>query len=184
MAKKSEYSRGQWARNKSDRIKRQEAQWGGKDRIKKMNNFKTSKMESVAGKNETYRTRVDSRGRTYIMDLGQDAPSGYYSDGSRYYKLKRNVRLSSESSRKQKASWFANQAEILGRDVNKRGGYLDHAGRNGMIAGMGNGVAEVNFRKTQDARKMMDNTEAYYHGAHAHKKSRYIFKIGQDGREA
>lgn len=183
MATRRKISKGHYARNKSDRMARQIAKWGGKERIKGMKNFTERSMESIGGKKQKYRTRTDSRGRRYIMDLGLDAPAGYYSDGGRYYKLKSNATISSDSTDLQKAAWYANRSEILGADPTKAGGYLDHAGRQGQIFGMGGGNAEVNLRKTEAGRKMMDKTKAYYNHAGGG-KSRYIFKIGQDGREA
>lgn len=187
--KKQEHSTGRWARNKSDRAKRQEALH---KKHKGVSGYQTKTMTSISGKKEKYRVRVDKRGRMYIDDMGKDAPAGYYSDGSRNYKLKRNVRIAADSSEAQKANWYANQPRILGSDMNAAGGYLDHAGRNGMISSLGDGYSEVNFRKTQNARRMMDSAKAYYegtyssdrHSKHPRAKSRYIFKIGQDGREA
>jgi hypothetical protein len=182
------HSKGQWARNKKDRTARQEALWGGREKIKSMKNYQTETLESVGGSKQKYRTRKDKKGRKYIMDLGGAAPAGYYSDGSRYYKLKKNARITDRSSDLQKAAWYANHAEILGVDPTKAGGYLDHAGRQGQIFGMGNGMAEVNLGKTQGGRKMMDKTKAYFEGWYGAQpgkaKSRYIFEIGQDGREA
>lgn len=179
MAKaKSGYSKGQWAKNKKDRVARQMGTYWKNGANA---NYQNEKIKSIGGKKLSYKVRTDKRGRKYIADMGADAPEGYYSDGSRYYKLKRNATIARDSTEAQKNWYFTHHADIMGADPNKAGGYLDNAGRQGMIGNSIDGYAEVNLRKTERGRKSMDPTKAYY--GHA-KKSRYIFKIGQDGREA
>lgn len=178
---KSNASSGQFARNKQDRAERQKKYWNEQ----KVAKYQVRRLKTLKGNRQNYRIRVDKRGRTYIADMGADAPEGYYSDGSRYYKLKRNARITQDSTPEQKAWYFTHQNQIYGVDRNKAGGYLDNAGRQGMIAKSkeDSAVSEVNLRKTQGGRKSMDKTKAYYGRAGAN-KSQYIFKIGQDGREA
>ena len=190
MAKKSSggASKGRWARNKSDRQARQEALWGGREKIAR---YGTERMKGVGGRKADYHIQRYRDGRKRILDTGLDAPEGYYSDGSRYYKLKRNARISRDSSDAAKAWWHGNNEHILGADPDKAGGFLDNAGRQGQISRLDGEFAEVNFRKTAPARRQMDRARAWYegnYGGHAgtagRAKSRYIIKIGQDGREA
>ena len=177
-------SKGRFARNKTDRKARQEALWGGRERISR---YGTERLKNgVTGRKATYHVSRYSDGRMRILDTGMDAPEGYYSDGSRYYKLKRNVRLARDSSDAQKNLWASDREKILGADPDKTGGYLDNAGRQGQITKLPGEFAEVNFRKTPSARSIIDKAEAYntHAGQGSRAKSRYIFKIGQDGREA
>ena len=176
-------SKGRWARNTSDRVARQEALWGGKERIR---TYDTRRMKDINGKMQNYRIKTDSRGRTRILDTGLAAPADYYSQGTRYYALKANARISKDSSDKQKAFWHSNQEAILGRK-----GLMDQMGQQGQIRKLEGEFAEVNMRKSPKGRKMMDENQAYYEGQYSGRagqatraKSRYILKIGQDGREA
>lgn len=175
MAKKS----AKWAKNSSDYAKKQAEKWKGK-KSPKMN------AEDVEV--------VKSKGKR-IRDYGQKPPPGYRRTGGLYFaKQKYDRPIRTLTTDKQRALFYANQPKFIGVEMGNgkyKDGYIGQAANQGMYDGE---TSEVNFRKSANARKLIDAGGGTYYpgyGEDAHgtagkkkrQKSRYIMAIGQDGHK-
>lgn len=167
-----------WPKSKAEHRENQMKLWGGEDGLKE---FETRELKTSLGKVCTYYVRFDTSGRMRIVDAGEDAPDGYYSQSSKYYVLKRNATIAREySTAAQRIMWFANLERMKFRD-----GLLDRFGNRGLIRKIDGKYAEMNFGKSAKWRKLMDENEAVFpkeglgEGLTKIKKSQYTMIIEQ-----
>lgn len=169
-----------WAKNAKEYAKKQKAKWA---------NGKAPKPNAEDG----------HLGRAKrIRDKGQKPPKGYMRTGGLYFAKIANVRpIKSRTTRQQRGLFYDNKDRMLGADG--KGGYVGSAANQGMYDGS-NG--DMNFRKTQGARQLIDadggtySPEYYNHfgpggkkehavkgGKKKYNKSRFIMALGQDGHQ-
>jgi len=175
--KKGKKSKGKpkmvrWPKNKAEHRENQMRLWGGEEGLK---GFETRELKTYAGKMCTYYVRLEPNGRMRILDVGEDAPEGYYSQSSKYYVLMRNARPSKRrSSMMQRGMWYACKERFK-----TPSGFLVSLGNRGLIRKIDGKNAEMNLGKSASGRKLIDTCEAYCPGAAPKKKSRYILVIEQ-----
>ena len=161
-----------WPKNKAEHRKNQMRLWGGEEALKQ---YETRELKTSAGKMCTYYVRLDPNGRMRILDVGEDAPEGYYSQSSKYYVLIRNARPSKrQSTMIQRGMWYACKERFK-----SPGGFLASLGNRGLIRKIDGKNAEMNLGKSVSGRKLIDSCEAYYPSAAKERKSRYILVIEQ-----
>ncbi len=161
-----------WPKSKAEHRENQMRLWGGEEALKQ---YETRELKTSAGKMCTYYVRLDSNGRMRILDVGEDAPEGYYSQSSKYYVLMRNAQPSKrQSTLMQRGMWHACKERFK-----SPGGFLVSLGNRGLIRKIDGKNAEMNLGKSASGRKLIDSCEAYYPGAAKEKKSRYILVIEQ-----
>ena len=167
-----------WPKSKAEHRENQMRLWGGEDGLKE---FETRELKTSCGKVCTYYVRFDTSGRMRILDAGEDAPDGYYSQSSQYYVLKRNATIAREySTVAQRIMWFASLDQMKIRD-----GLLDRFGNRGLIRKIDGRYAEMNFGKSAKWRKLMDENGAVFpkeglgDGPAKIQKSRYTMIIEQ-----
>jgi hypothetical protein len=161
-----------WPKNKAEHRKNQMRLWGGEEALKQ---YETRELKTSAGKMCTYYVRLGPNGRMRILDAGEDAPEGYYSQSSKYYVLMRNARPSKRrSSMMQRGMWYACKERFK-----TPSGFLVSLGNRGLIRKIDGKNAEMNLGKSASGRKLIDTCEAYCPGAAPKKKSRYILVIEQ-----
>ena len=153
--------------------------------------YTTKKMKSYDGKTYSYHVRTDSRGRQYILNTGNPPPRGYTSGSKGYYGLKKNLRITADSSKEQKRFGAAQRAVLWGADPEGRDmGAIDRMGMRGQNYNE-KGTLYSNLRQDSATRKLMDKAKAFFTGdpyGHAgvkgRKRSKHTMAFGQDGREA
>lgn len=167
-----------WPKNKAEHREIQMRLWGGEDGLK---GFETRELKTSLGKVCTYYVKFDTNGRMRILDVGEDAPDGYYSQSSKYYVLKRNAKIAREySTEAQQIMWLANLEQMKFRD-----GLLDRFGNRGLIRKIDGKYAEMNFGKSAKWRRIMANNgtvfpkEGLGDGLAKLKKPRYTMIIKQ-----
>lgn len=167
-----------WPKSKAEHRENQMRLWGGEDGLKE---FETRELKTSCGKVCTYYVRFDTSGRMRILDAGEDAPDGYYSQSSQYYVLKRNATIAREySTVAQRIMWFASLDQMKIRD-----GLLDRFGNRGLIRKIDGRYAEMNLGKSAKWRKLMDENGAVFpkeglgDGPAKIQKSRYTMIIEQ-----
>ena len=116
-----------------------------------------------------------------ILDVGEDAPDGYYSQSSKYYVLKRNARIARRySTQEQRALWYACHERFK-----FSAGFLDSLGNRGLIRKIDGVHAEMNFGRSAQGRCFLDKAGVYYpkeglgEGQERLMKSRYTMIIEQ-----
>lgn len=185
--KKSLYSknRADYQQKRQKLAKKTQQRWNkAKDESRR---FTPKRMKGYDGKSHTYQTRTDSRGRMRILNDGQVAPVGYTQGGRGYFGLKKNLRVTRDSSENQKAFGAAHRHEIMG--ANPEGtdeGAIDRMGQRGQS--FVDKALYVNFRTDRGLRNKMTDAEAFFEGnGYRHtgrKMSKHMMTFGQDGREA
>ena len=179
-AKKSAKAKkaSKWAKNSKDYVAKQQAK------------------HSKSGNAEDYYVGSKHSPSKRIRDVGQAEPKGYMRTGGRYFAKIANMRpIKTMTTKRQRANFYDNKDRYLGADG--KGGYVGSAAHQGMYNGAS---SEINFRKTQGARKLLDSNggvyspEYYEHfdkngkpihtkGGKKYNKSRYIMALGQDGHK-
>lgn len=143
-----------WPKNKAEHRKNQMMLWGGEGNLAQ---YETRKLKTPDGKRLTYYVKVDPSGRIRILDTGEDAPYGYYSQSSRYYVLKRNARIAKlYSSMAQRALWYACNERFKGPT-----GLVVRLGNRGLIRKISGKYAEMNLGRSVKGRKLLDSDETY-----------------------
>lgn len=167
-----------WPKNKAEHRENQMRLWGGEESLK---GFETRELKTSRGKVCTYYVRFDKSGRMRILDVGEDAPGGYYSQSSRYYVLKRNARIARKYSTQEQISlWYACLPKFK-----MPTGFLDSLGNRGLIRKIHGKYAEMNFGCSTKGRQFLDKMETYYpeeglgEGSARLKKPRYSMIIEQ-----
>ena len=177
-------TRAEYEKQQQKRANSRKGYWNSsKD---KAQHFKAEKMKGYDGKEHTYHVRTDARGRRYILNDGQVAPVGYTQGGKGYYGLKKNLRITEDSSDAQKRFAAAHRAEIFGAAFDGTDmGAIDKMGMRGQNY-LENGILHSNFRQATALRKMMNDAEAFYKGEYGHTKhkmSKNMMTFKQDGGE-
>ena len=167
-----------WPKNKAEHRENQMRLWGGEEGLK---GFETRELKTSAGKMCTYYVRLEPNGRMRILDVGEDAPEGYYSQSSKYYVLMRNARVAKGyCTFEQRALWFACKERFKSSS-----GFLVQLGNLGLIRRIDGKHAEMNLGATAKGRKFLDSAEAFYPedgvviGGARLKRSKYTMIIEQ-----
>ncbi len=167
-----------WPKNKAEHRENQMRLWGGEEGLK---GYETRELKTSAGKMCTYYIRLEPNGRMRILDVGEDAPEGYYSQSSKYYVLMRNARVAKGyCTFEQRALWFACRERFK-----TPSGFLVQLGNLGLIRRIDGKHAEMNLGATAKGRKFLDSAEAFYPedgvviGGARLKRSKYTMIIEQ-----
>ena len=167
-----------WPKSKAEHRENQMRLWGGEEGLK---GFETRELKTSLGKVHKYYVRFEPSGRMRILDIGEDAPDGYYSQSTKYYVLKRNVRIAGDAPDFQRVIWAVHLS-----GMKLPGGFLEQLGNCGLIRKLDGKYAEMNFSRCKTMRKWIDESVAYRveHGLDvgqdkAAGPSRYIIKIEQ-----
>ncbi len=185
----SKKPRGMWSQSKGKYSERAAKRTEWAKRAEGKPGYEHKRMKGVDGKQHTYMTKTDSRGRMRIIDQGGVAPMGYVQGHKGYYGLKRNLRLLDTSSDAQKAYYGAHEHELMGANRDTDKGLIDTMAGQGQVNAE-KGVLFANFRKSEKARRDMNDAKAFFDGRYHHagqtgrKMSKFILAFGQDGREA
>ena len=159
-----------WPKNKAEHRENQIRLWGGPENLAQ---YETREMKNSAGKTCTYHVKIEPNGRMRILDTGENAPYGYFSQSSRYYVLRRNARIARlYSTMAQRALWYACKEQFKGSHT----GLLVQLGNRGLIRKISGKYAEMNLGGSVRGRTLIDSTEAY--SPYCNKKEMY-FVIGQ-----
>ena len=159
-----------WPKNKAEHRNNQMMLWGGKENLAQ---YETRKLKTPLGKWLTYHVKVEPNGRMRILDTGENAPYGYFSQSSRYYVLRRNARIARlYSTMAQRALWYACKEQFKGSHT----GLLVQLGNRGLIRKISGKYAEMNLGGSTRGRTLIDSTEAY--SPYCNNKEMY-FVIGQ-----
>lgn len=149
-----------------------------------------AKSKSIKQNAEDVHVKKTQKKSARIRDVGQKPPPGYRRTGGLYFAKNANdAPIRSKTTEAQRALFYANKPKFIG--VGDKNGWVAQAANQGMYNGE---TSEVNFRKSAQARKLLDAdggtySQEYMDGLkkkHAGEKtkmskSRYIMAIGQDG---